>query len=391
MGNPARNGGGAVALIVAAGRGQRFGGTGPKQYALLRGQPILRHTVRRFLEVPAIDSVLVVIHPDDTGLYDATCGDLPLSAPILGGTTRQESVINGLRALEGLSPARVLIHDAARPLVTSQVINHVLEALQKNSAVVPAIPIADTLKKVQDARIVGTMDRTNLWAAQTPQGFDYPALLSAHQRIVLSGLQATDDGMVMEHAGIPVAIVQGDPDNIKITGAEDLQRAEKLMAENQETRVGTGFDAHRFSEGSQVTLCGVTIPFRASLAGHSDADVALHAVTDAILGALGEEDIGHHFPPSDAQWKGASSDRFIAFAAHRVAARHGRILNVDLTIICQEPRISPHRDQMRHRLASLLGVEKIRVSIKGTTTEGMGFTGRGEGIAAMATATIAVT
>lgn len=377
-----------VVLIVAAGRGRRFGGALPKQYAPLGGETVLYRTVQAFLAHPGIAAVRVAIHPDDTDLYQAATAGLDLLAPVLGGATRQDSVRLGLESLHGLDFAQVLIHDAARPFVDAAVIDGVLDALTHHAGALPALAVADTLKRAQNGEISDTVSREALWRAQTPQAFVFADILAAHQRF--QGEQLTDDAQLFERAGLKVAITPGHEDNFKITTEEDLMRAERLLNLDAETRTGTGFDAHRFEAGDHVTLCGVKIPFAQGLKGHSDADVALHAMTDALLGAIGQGDIGQHFPPSDVQWKGAASDRFLAHAANLVRAQSGTIVNVDVTIICEAPRVSPHKDAMRARIAEILGIAVGRVSVKGTTTEGMGFTGRGEGIAAQALATVAL-
>ena len=376
----------SVALIVAAGRGRRFGGALPKQYAPLGGETVLRHTVRAFLRHPGVDAVRVAIHPDDADLYAAALHGLDVLAPVMGGATRQDSVRLGLESLETLNVAKVLIHDAARPFVSPGVIDGVIDALDDEAGALPALAVSDTLKRGDDGVIAGTVSREGLYRAQTPQGFRFADILDAHRR--LQGEELTDDAQLFERAQRAVAITPGHEDNFKITTEEDLMRAERLLAAACETRTGTGFDAHRFEAGDHVTLCGVEIPFSQGLKGHSDADVALHALTDALLGAVAQGDIGRHFPPSDAQWKGASSDRFLAHAADLARGLGGEIVNVDLTIVCEAPKIAPHKDAMAARVAEILNIDVRRVSIKGTTTEGMGFTGRGEGIAAQALASV---
>lgn len=380
-----------TALIVAAGRGLRFGGDMPKQYLHLAGQPILRRTVEAFLRHPQITSVRVVIDPAFSDLYEKAVEGLDLAPPIAGGPTRQDSVLNGLEALGGHAPDLVLIHDAARPLVDDQAITDVIAALEHAPAAIAATPLADTLKRgtVAGAAIVsaGTVDRTALWRALTPQGFRFADILPAHRRA--AGLNLTDDAAVAEEAGLPVTLVPCDQDNLKVTNQDDLARAEKLfLARLGDIRLGTGYDVHKFGPGDQVWLCGVSVPHDAGLEGHSDADVALHALTDAILGAIGAGDIGLHFPPSDPQWKGANSAQFLKHAADLVAVRGGVIAHVDITIICERPKIGPHREAMVARVADILGLSPTRVSVKATTTEGLGFTGRREGIAAQAAATV---
>jgi 2-C-methyl-D-erythritol 4-phosphate cytidylyltransferase/2-C-methyl-D-erythritol 2,4-cyclodiphosphate synthase len=372
-------------IVVAAGRGQRFSGPGdaPKQYALLGGQAVLRRAVRAFLGHGAIRSVVPVIHPDDRALFDAATAGLTLAAPVLGGATRQESVRRGLEALAADPPAWVLIHDAARPGVDHGVIDRVLEGLRHAPGVIPSLPVADTLKRVNAARdIDATLPRENLMRAQTPQGFHFAEILAAHR--AAKDLNLTDDAAVLEHGGRRVLTVIGAEGNFKITTADDLMRMEQTMLE---TRVGQGFDVHRFTAGDHVMLCGVRVPHTQTLLGHSDADVALHAATDAILGAIGAGDIGAHFPPSDPAYKNAPSDKFLAHAMELLRARGGQLINLDLTIICERPKIGPHRAAMVARVADIAGIEASRISVKATTTEGLGFTGRAEGIAAQAVAT----
>ncbi|HEY9164475.1 MAG TPA: bifunctional 2-C-methyl-D-erythritol 4-phosphate cytidylyltransferase/2-C-methyl-D-erythritol 2,4-cyclodiphosphate synthase [Magnetovibrio sp.] len=375
-----------VALIVAAGRGRRFGGALPKQYAPLGTATVLRHTVQAFLAHARVTHVRVVIHQDDVDLYQAAVDGLSLLEPVFGGATRQDSVRLGLESLEGLNPSNVLIHDAARPFVSAAIIDGVVDALNEHAGALPAVAVADTLKRGQDGVIAATVPRDDLWRAQTPQGFHFNDILAAHR--LLQGEELTDDTQLFERNGRPVVLTLGSETNFKITTEEDLMRAERLLGTAFETRTGSGFDAHRFEAGDFVTLCGVKIPFSQGLKGHSDADVALHALTDALLGAIGAGDIGRHFPPSDAQWKGASSDRFLAHAAQLVRARQGTIVNVDVTVMCEAPKLSPHNADMVARVAEILAISPDRVSIKGTTTEGMGFTGRGEGIAAQAVANV---
>ncbi|MBT5658870.1 MAG: bifunctional 2-C-methyl-D-erythritol 4-phosphate cytidylyltransferase/2-C-methyl-D-erythritol 2,4-cyclodiphosphate synthase, partial [Rhodospirillaceae bacterium] len=352
--------------------------------------PILRLTARALLNHPDISTVTAVINFDDLALYEAAVEGLELEPPVEGGARRQDSVRNGLESLSSHPPDKVLIHDGARPFLNALSIDHVLEALDEMPGAIAAMPVNDTLKRGQEGCITKTVDRTSLWRAQTPQGFRYAEILAAH-RAAADGLELTDDAAVAEQAGLPVALVMGNEDNFKITSAGDLARGERMMMEmtgNREIRVGTGFDVHRFEAGDGVTLCGVKIPHNAKLAGHSDADVALHALTDAILGALGAGDIGHHFPPSEAKWKGASSDIFLNHAGKLVSEGGGQIIGLDLTVICEAPKLGPHRAAMIARTAEILQIDPARVSVKATTTEGLGFTGRGEGIAAQATATL---
>ncbi|MEP4380675.1 MAG: bifunctional 2-C-methyl-D-erythritol 4-phosphate cytidylyltransferase/2-C-methyl-D-erythritol 2,4-cyclodiphosphate synthase [Alphaproteobacteria bacterium] len=379
-----------VALIVAAGRGARMSGDLPKQYQHLHGRPILRHVLEAFAAHPAIDRVHTVIHRDDDARFADASRGLDLGSSVVGGETRQESVRNGLQSLAGgTPPARVLIHDGARPLTSHALIERVIGALENADGAVPALPLTDTIKRVEDDTIIDTVDRSGLFRAQTPQGFGFQALLTAHERAA-GDTSFTDDAAIAEAAGLRVAVVAGEECNIKITHDDDLARAAAWLQGTRETRVGSGFDVHAFGPGENVRLGGVDIPHDRALAGHSDADVALHALTDAILGAIGDGDIGSHFPPSDPQWRGADSSRFLAHAAGLLQQRRGALVHIDMTIICEAPRIGPHRDAMRARIAEILEVDVGRISVKATTTEGLGFTGRGEGIAAQASVTATV-
>ncbi len=378
-----------IALVVAAGRGRRFGGPVPKQYARLGGEPVIRHCIRAFSGHPRIDAIKVVIGPDDQDDYHAALAGFDLLPPTIGGETRQESVRLGLLSVAEMSPARVLIHDAARPGVTHAVIDRVLDALERQPGAVPALPVADTLKR-GDAHgaIIATVPRADLFRAQTPQGFRFDAIMTAHQSVI--GQELTDDASVLEAAGLEVTLVEGMSGLDKITTTDDLVRAEALYAAQLETRVGQGIDVHAFGPGSSVTICGIKIPHSHGLVGHSDADVGLHALTDAILGALGDGDIGQHFQPTDPRWKGADSAVFLAHAASLVADRGGEIRHLDVTLICEAPKIGPHRETMRKRIAEIINLDLSRVSVKATTTERLGFTGRREGIAAEAVATLAL-
>ena len=388
---------GCVALIVAAGRGQRLGADGtlgaplPKQYTPLCGRPMLSHAVAAFQDSDAVAAVRVVIHADDRALYDDAVGHLSLLDPVQGGATRQDSVRLGLESLAGEGFDTVLIHDAARPLVDGALIARTLKALAAHPGAVPALAVADSLKRGAGGLIVDAVDRTELWRAQTPQGFSFSIILDAHRKAAALGPGAhTDDAALAAAAGIEVALVAGSEDNFKITTIEDFARAERLLTGGGETRTGQGFDVHAFGpEGSgPVRLCGIDLPHERGLKGHSDADAGLHAVTDALLGALAEGDIGSHFPPTNAAWKDADSATFLGHALGLLEARGGTIIHLDVTIICEYPKIAPHFEPMRARMASILGLSLDRISIKATTTEKLGALGRGEGIAAQAVATI---
>ncbi|MCF6306315.1 MAG: bifunctional 2-C-methyl-D-erythritol 4-phosphate cytidylyltransferase/2-C-methyl-D-erythritol 2,4-cyclodiphosphate synthase [Rhodobacteraceae bacterium] len=370
-------------LIVAAGRGMRAGGGIPKQYRVIAGKTVLRHAAEALLAHPAIMDLQIVIHRDDMDLYrDATKG-LPVMPVVFGGKTRSDSVLTGLKALEKSKPDTVLIHDAARPLLPIQVIDNLLDALQGNKAAVPCLKVVDALWR-GDKQVEKPENRDNLWRAQTPQGFDFKTILNAHQ---LATQPADDDVALARQMGIKVAITTGSEQNFKITTVADFARAEKELT-NMDIRTGNGFDVHAFGAGEFVTLCGVQIPHSNGLSGHSDADVAMHAVTDAIFGALCEGDIGQWFPPNDDQWKGANSAIFLEKAVQRVAERGFTLNHIDCTIICEMPKIGPHAAAMRAKMAEITGLTLDRISVKATTSERLGFTGRGEGIAAMATTTL---
>lgn len=380
-------------LIVAAGSGQRFGGAVPKQYQSLAGKPLLRHSLETFAAHPEIAGILAAIHPDHRTMYDdATAGLAKLLPPIAGGASRQASVCNGLEQLAGARPDLVLIHDAARPFIDAGTISRTIAALAGQKAVLVAVPVVDTIKRAQDGKVGDTIDRRDLWRAQTPQAFHFQDILDAHRRF--AGRELTDDAALAEAAGIPVVFVMGAERNFKVTTAEDMERAERMIGGQAmgqlEFRTGNGFDVHKLIAGDGVTMCGVRIPCEFALEGHSDADVGLHALTDAVLGAISAKDIGAHFPPSDPKWRGAESWKFLDHAAKLVAQRGGRIAHCDLTIICERPKVGPHRDAMIARVAEILNIAADRVSVKATTTEKLGFTGRGEGIAAQATATVAL-
>ncbi|WGF86331.1 bifunctional 2-C-methyl-D-erythritol 4-phosphate cytidylyltransferase/2-C-methyl-D-erythritol 2,4-cyclodiphosphate synthase [Marinivivus vitaminiproducens] len=376
-----------VALVVAAGRGKRFGGATPKVYVPLAGQPVLRHALVALATHPRIDRVVAVVHEDDRAAYEQAAAGLDLAPPVTGGATRQESVLRGLESLAGRAPDHVLVHDGARPLLPSGLIDRVVAALDAGAiGVLPALPVTDTLKRVDGRHVAGDVDRSGLHRVQTPQGFAFGALLEAHR--AKRGSELTDDGAVLQAAGLPVTVVEGSEANIKVTTMSDIERARALRGADLLPAVGTGFDVHRFGPGDHVWLCGVRVPHDSSLVGHSDADVGLHALTDAILGALAMGDIGQHFPPSDERWRGADSAVFLRHAADLARQAGGRIHHVDVTLICERPKIGPHRDAMRARIADLLGMAPARVGLKATTTEGLGFTGRAEGIAAQAAATV---
>lgn len=380
-----------AAVIVAAGRGQRVGGDIPKQYRTLGGLPVIRSTLAAFLDHPHIDLVQPVFHPKDGELFYAAVAGLQVAAPVPGGSTRQASVRAGLEALASHAPEFVLIHDAARPFVSSALITRAVTAGKQRGAAVPAIAIADTVKKLNDSAIVvETLDRSHLCMAQTPQAFAFDLIVAAHRKAAAAGRDDfSDDAALAEWAGHRVGVFAGDSDNVKLTTNDDFVRAEALRAATlSDVRTGNGFDVHAFAEGDHVTLGGIRIPHSRGVTGHSDADVALHALVDAILGALAEGDIGQHFPPSDPQWKDASSDRFLAFACERVRSRGGIISHLDVTVVCEVPRVAPHRDAMRARIAAIAGISPARVGVKATTSEKLGFTGRGEGIVALATATV---
>jgi 2-C-methyl-D-erythritol 4-phosphate cytidylyltransferase/2-C-methyl-D-erythritol 2,4-cyclodiphosphate synthase len=381
-----------AAVIVAGGRGYRAGGEVPKQYREIAGEPVIRPTLLAFLHHSQVDAVQPVIHPDDESAFAAaTAGLKNLFAPVPGGATRQASVRAGLEALHDTAPDFVLIHDAARPFLSAELISRAIAAAEQYGAAVPAIAITDTVKKIDEQDMVSeTLDRSRLRTVQTPQAFGFGLIVDLHRRAAAAGREDfTDDAALAEWAGQRVSVFAGEATNVKLTTQDDFARAEALrMMALSDVRTGNGFDVHAFGDGDHVMLAGVRIPNGRGVTGHSDADVALHALVDAILGALAEGDIGVHFPPSDPQWRGASSDRFLAFACERVRVRNGMIAHLDVTIVCETPRVGPHRDAMRGRIAEIAGIPIGRVAIKATTSEKMGFTGRGEGIMAMATATV---
>jgi len=406
MPNPAPPAGPTAALIVAAGRGSRLADASDglaKQYVQLSGKSVLAWSMESLLTSPEVSHVQVVIHPGDQSLYNDVTNNLDMSRekllpPVFGGETRQQSVRNGLNALRSHNPATVLIHDAARPFLTHGVVSALQAALEVHPGAIPALPVVDTLKRTgHETRVNETVPREHLWRAQTPQAFHFETILQAHVAAEQSRTDFTDDGSIAEAAGHTVVLVPGDETLRKLTTREDLVWARNHSAtllgetmQHHETRVGQGFDVHAFADGDAVVLCGVSIPFHKRLSGHSDADVGLHALTDAILGALADGDIGTHFPPSDPQWKGADSVVFLEDALRRVSARGGQVRHIDLTLICEEPKVGPHRPAMTATLERLTGLSETRISIKATTTERLGFPGRGEGIAALATATVAL-
>lgn len=382
----------AAALIVAAGRGRRFGGGVPKQYQTLGGRAMLAHAAAAFLAHPRIDLVQIVIGPDDRELHDRALAGLEVAPPVIGGAERQDSVRLGLEALAARGDIDlVLVHDAARPFLPAAMIDRVLDALADAPAALPALAVTDTLKRGEAMTVAGTVPRDGLWRAQTPQGAQLNLLLAAHRAAV--GHALTDDAAVMEAAGHAVRLVDGDEAAFKITTTADLNRARQLLTQRGIgvpllPATGSGFDVHAFGPGDHVWLCGVKVPHDQGLSGHSDADVALHALTDAVLGAVAADDIGRHFPPTDERWRGASSDRFLIHALALMGAMGGRLVHCDVTIIGERPKVGPHREAMRRRLADLTGLPPARIGVKATTTEQLGFTGRREGLAAMATATV---
>ena len=380
-----------AAVVVAAGQGVRAGGDLPKQFRRIAGETLLRRALSSFTEAPKVKLVQPVIRSEDADIVRAEMEGLSVLPPVVGGATRQASVRAGLEALISHKPDIVLVHDAARPFASQDLIERAIVAAEKTGAAIPGVPVTDTIKRVDGSGAVETtLDRGSLRLVQTPQAFAFPALIAAHRRAAEQGRQDfTDDAALAEWAGMKVSVFPGEAGNTKFTTPEDFVRAEAIQsAALGDVRTGSGLDVHAFGPGDHVTLGGIRIPHSRALTGHSDADVALHALTDAILGALADGDIGAHFPPSDPQWLGASSDRFLVFAVDRVRARRGRIAHLDLTIVCESPRIGEHRDRMRANIAKLAGIDIDRVAVKATTSEKLGFTGRGEGIVAYATATV---
>ncbi len=382
-----------AAVVVAAGRGERAGGGVPKQYRTVGGIPVIRLVLHNLVRAGAFSTIQPVVHADAVPLFRAACDGIAMQPPVVGGATRQASVLAGLEALVPHKPDVVLVHDAARPFVSPALIARAITAGEKGAGV-PALAITDTVKIVDGGVVTATLDRNVLRTIQTPQAFRFDLLLAAHRKAASAGRSDfPDDASLAEWAGAQVNVFQGDPENIKLTTPDDFIRAEATaMAAKFSTlgdvRVGSGYDVHAFGDGDHIMLGGVRIPYTRGVVGHSDADVALHALVDAILGALADGDIGVHFPPSDPQWRGASSDRFLAFAAERVRQRGGMIGHLDVTVVCEAPRVGPYREAIRARIAEIAGVSLDRVAIKATTSEKMGFTGRGEGLTASATATI---
>lgn len=379
-----------VALVVAAGQGSRAGGGTPKQFRRIAGKPVLAHAVDALTSHPAIGRVVLVVGVEQEETVRNLLGDLGVGAIVLGADSRRGSVRAGLEAIAAQGgAAQVLIHDAARPFLPAAVVDRLLNALETVSGAVPVLPVADTLVRSDSGRAGDLVDRSALVRVQTPQAFRFDSILAAH-RGWDGSREATDDAQMLKLHGEDVALVAGDERLEKLTYPEDFARAEARLAAQRATRVGMGYDVHRLAEGEELWLAGVRIDHERGLAGHSDADVALHAIVDALFGALAEGDIGSHFPPSDPQWRGAASSRFLEYAVDRVAARGGTIEHVDLTIICEAPKIGPHRDAMRKRIGEIALIPLDRVSVKATTTERLGFAGRGEGIAAQAVATLSL-
>lgn len=380
-----------AAIIVAAGRGLRAGAGGPKQYRTIAGRPVIARSLEPFCIHAQISAVQPVVNPDDIAMFNDAVKGLQFENPVHGGATRQASVRAGLEALASDPPDIVLIHDAARAFVTDALISRAIDAAKITGAAIPAIAVTDTIKAVNAAgHIMATPDRATLRIAQTPQAFHFGTILEAHRRAARDGRDDfTDDAAIAEWAGLTVATFEGDVANMKLTNPEDFQREEaRLAASLGDVRTGTGYDVHAFGDGDHVMLCGVRVPFSRGFLAHSDGDVGLHALVDAILGALADGDIGSHFPPSDPKWKGAASDQFLKYAIERVTQRGGRVAHLDVTMVCEAPKIGPLRDVMRAKIAEITGLALSRVSVKATTSERLGFTGRQEGIAAIGSATI---
>jgi 2-C-methyl-D-erythritol 4-phosphate cytidylyltransferase/2-C-methyl-D-erythritol 2,4-cyclodiphosphate synthase len=380
-----------AAILVAAGRGLRAGAGGPKQYRSIGGQSVIFRAMEPFCCHPQVAAVQPVLNPEDVAMFNEAVRELKHQPPTNGGATRQASVHAGLEALAGQKPDIVLIHDAARPFVSAALISRAIKAASATGAAIPAIQVADTIKLVDGAgNVEATPERARLRIAQTPQAFRFDVILDAHRRAAREGRNDfTDDAALAEWAGLTVATFEGDPANMKLTTPEDFVREEaRLASQLGDVRTGTGYDVHAFGDGDHLMICGIRVPHSRGFLAHSDGDVGLHALVDAILGALADGDIGSHFPPSDTKWKGAASDKFLKYAVDRVTARGGRIANLEVTLICERPKIGPLRDTMRARIAEIAGLSISRVAVKATTSERLGFTGREEGIAATASATI---
>src|SRR3977135_3941583 len=375
-----------AAILVAAGRGLRAGSGGPKQYRSIGGRTVIFRAMEPFCRHPHIFAVQPVLNPDDTAVFNDAVSELRYEPPAIGGTTRQASVHAGLEALASQKPDVVLIHDAARPFVSTALISRAIDAAGRTGAAVPAIPVADTIKLIgESGNVEATPERARLRIAQTPQSFRFDQILEAHRRAERDGRgDFTDDAALAEWAGLTVATFEGDPANMKLTTPEDFIREEaRLGAMLGDIRTGTGYDVHAFGDGDHLMICGIRVPHSRGFLAHSDGDVGLHALVDAILGALADGDIGSHFPPSDPQWKGAASDRVLKYAVDRVTARGGRIAHLDVTLICERPKVGPHREAMRARIAEITGLSVSRVAVKATTSERLGFPRRQEGLARM--------
>ncbi|MEK9693626.1 MAG: bifunctional 2-C-methyl-D-erythritol 4-phosphate cytidylyltransferase/2-C-methyl-D-erythritol 2,4-cyclodiphosphate synthase [Rhodospirillaceae bacterium] len=378
------------ALVLAAGHGSRFGSDIPKQYTLLGGKPILRHALEALIFHPKIDQVRVVIRPEDEKLYKALSRDLPLMSPVMGGATRQDSTKNGLKSFEKAPPQKILIHDGARPFPSERLIKEIVEKLDSFDAVIPGLQVHDALKRISETNLLEeTIDRRNIVRAQTPQGFRYRAISRAHDFVEEKLFY--DDSEIAKKAGLRVSVVKGDPKNLKITTAEDLIHGSCILGEEiMSFRTGIGFDVHKFGPGDHIVLGGVKIDHNQALIGHSDADVLLHAITDAILGSIAAGDIGTHFPDTDPQWQNVESSIFLKRAGECLSELGGKIINIDATIICERPKINPHRNAIAANISSVLGLNPACVSIKATTTEQLGFTGRSEGIASQAVVSVSL-
>jgi 2-C-methyl-D-erythritol 4-phosphate cytidylyltransferase / 2-C-methyl-D-erythritol 2,4-cyclodiphosphate synthase len=388
---------GIAVVLVAAGRGERAGSPeeGPKQYRIIGGAPVMRHTLTALLAYPGIGEIVAVIHPDDAGLFEQSASGCGARVRhVFGGPTRQASTLLGLKALSGRAPEYVMIHDAVRPFISPVLMDRLRKALTADSGVIPALPVSETVKRKDlQGFILDTVSRAGLFSAQTPQAFPFQLILRAHEMArAQSDQEFTDDASIAEYAGLKVRIIEGAPENIKLTWKHDIDMADKKLngpfATFPDVRVGNGYDVHALVPGDHVTLCGAKIAHHSSLSGHSDADVGLHALTDALLATRGAGDIGTHFPPSDPQWRGAASKIFVEHAAAIVRNAGGRVANVDVTLICEAPKIAPHHEAMVSAIAAMLQIAPDRVSVKATTNERLGFIGRSEGIAAIATASV---